>query len=448
MTEQNHETFIPVIKSYFEQVTLPHITTVVAAEQAADNDHFRAALIDIAKNDSNIYFRRQAIKSLIPLAPTHRDACEALCWVAQNDNDTGVRMLAIFEVLLPAAGLQDARIALAYVAKNDSNIYCRAHAIGALIRLAPTHRDAYDTLIATAQNNDDNTGVRAQVIKGLIPLAATNDDDREALDNACKALIKSEDLHCTTDYNLISCFILMAAKNQDARTALAYVAKKNDNGYFRGQAIEGLIPLAPTHRDAYDTLIAAAQNDDYEYVRELAIQGLTPLAAEREDARKALIAAAQNNDNSTGVRAQAIEGLIPLEEKMHDDDREALDNACQALIKSKDDWSYTTDCNQLSCLIRMAAKHEDALGALTTIAQQDYDYGAHELAIKGLTTLAADHNNAREALKEIAKNKNNPGRQFAADALESLETQETIDRSSQEAQQLLTRVLDPTMRQR
>jgi hypothetical protein len=68
-----------------------------------------------------------------------------------------------------------------------------------------------------------------------------------------------------------------------------------------------------------------------------------------------------------------------------------------------------------------AAKHKDARKALIEFAQNEQDSKVRVMAISALAPLAAaEHGDAVDALNTIAKDKNDPLRQFAANALESL----------------------------
>jgi len=253
-------------------------------------------------------------------------------------------------------------------------------------------------LIKIVKSNDFSSDFRKSVISYLQPLAAERGDALEAL---CWVAQNEQD----NDVRLMAIFALelRAETHEDACNALITAAEKDCFAPIRERAVISLKPLAKTNANARATLITVAKNDGDIDVRKRAIEGLAPLAAEHEDARKALIDIAQwkeklRNDTWSswsikGLRVSAIAGLIPLAEKMSEEDCLALDEASADLIR---------DIN------RDIRLNTELIGIVSYFSQ-----------------LAPRYDDARAALNEIAQDENDPLHQFAADALESLETQET-----------------------
>lgn len=229
-----------------------------------------------------------------------------------------------------------------------------------------------------------------------------------------------------------------AAKHEDARKALIEFAQNEQDEIVRVMAISALIPLAAAeHGDAVDALNTIAK-DENAPLRQFAANALESLAAEHEYVRKALIGIATDlileilsNPNSDEHK---IADLTALAQKDAD--------AREVLIHLAEHFLYYNAVRRtaVKALGPLAENHDDARKALIGIAKRlseivysgwergnQYfdDVRVRNQAIEVLIPLAAEHGDARAALNEIAQDENDPLHQFAADALESLETQET-----------------------
>jgi hypothetical protein len=94
------------------------------------------------------------------------------------------------------------------------------------------------------------------------------------------------------------------------------------------------------------------------------------------------------------------------------------------VIKGYISVSHDIDETIVLVLCIPAAKYDDFRSALIDCAKDNGSDGdCRWVALKCLSNLAPTHPDVREALDYVAKNdKNDPLRQFAADALESLAT--------------------------
>lgn len=123
------------------------------------------------------------------------------------------------------------------------------------------------------------------------------------------------------------------------------------------------------------------------------------------------------------------------------------DDFRRALIDTAKNKKFDEDYRSVAviCLSCLAPNHDDALQALIDIANPDVkkgcSYNDRWWAVDGLADLAPTHENARVALREIAQDENDPLRQAAAAALQSLATQATIDPLAEQQQLLGQRIL-------
>jgi hypothetical protein len=123
----------------------------------------------------------------------------------------------------------------------------------------------------------------------------------------------------------------------------------------------------------------------------------------------------------------AIAGLIPLAEKMSEEDCLALDKASADLIRdiNRNMRLNTELIGIVSYFSQLAPRYDDARKALIEIAKNgNEDSFCRGLAITQLGRLAENHDDAREALKHVATNDNAHElvRKRADAALESLAT--------------------------
>jgi len=389
----------------------------------SSNDDKRAALIALAKEDANnlaalIEFakdnkftrddpkraipciaednRKMAVEALGELAENHDDARKALIEIVENGNEHEyVRWRAAAGLGKPAEKHDDARKALIEIAMNGNEDSCDV----AIIRLGPlaeNHDDARKALIEIAKNGDENKQGRGRgrAIKALGELAENHDDALEAL---CWVAQNEQD----NDVRLMAIFALelLAETHEDARKALITAAKNDCFAPIRERAVISLKPLAKTNANARATLITVAKNDGDIDVRKRAIEGLAPLAAEHEDARKALIDIAQwkeklRNDTWSswsiiGLRVSAIAGLIPLAEKMSEEDCLALDEASADLIRDVNQAiRFNTELSGIvSYFSQLAPRYGDACKGLIKIAQNDPNVHLRNEAAAALKSL-------------------------------------------------------------
>jgi thioredoxin-like negative regulator of GroEL len=160
-------------------------------------------------------------------------------------------------------------------------------------------------------------------------------------------------------------------------------------------------------------------------------------AAASDDFRAALIEIAKNGNDSR-TRRKAIKCLSQVAEN-HDEALKALiDIAKHDRSKTNPvarDWARYRNTPIVATvaiggLADLAPKYGDALAALIDIAKNDENESDRWKAMACLAELAPQHDDARQVLNEIALDENDPLRDFAADALESLATIDPSDGQS------------------
>jgi hypothetical protein len=264
----------------------------------------------------------------------------------------------------------------------------------ALIALAKEDANNLAALIEFAKDNQLPRDDRNRAVEALGELAENHDDALEAL---CWVAQNEQD----NDVRLMAIFALelRAETHEDACNALITAAEKDCFAPIRERAVISLKPLAKTNANARATLITVAKNDGDIDVRKRAIEGLAPLAAEHEDARKALIDIAQwkeklRNDTWSswsikGLRVSAIAGLIPLAEKMSEEDCLALDEASADLIRDINQAiRFNTELSGIvSYFSQLAPRYGDACKGLIKIAQNDPNVHLRNEAAAALKSL-------------------------------------------------------------
>ena len=189
-----------------------------------------------------------------------------------------------------------------------------------------------------------------------------------------------------------------------------------DSSDDKKQGFIDVTTTAAANDDFREALIDIAQNsNDYGSARRLAIRCLGQVAKGHDDARKALIDIAMKDPSKTDARA-----------------RDAAHYRNTPIIASV----------AVRCLAELAPQHDDARQALIEIAKNDENESDRSKAMACLADLAPTHQDARAALEEIAQDERDTLSGYAAEALEFLEEQATIDSLAEKKQLLEQQLLE------